>query len=299
MERITTLMTSQRTINDINQALDRLNVTQQQLTTGKRINQPSDDPYGASLAIQLNGDLAGLGAYSRNISDGTAWTQTADASLGNIGNIVQRVRELVVEGANNTNNQSGLTAAAAEVDQLTEAIKQEANSSYDGQHIFSGTTTTTAPYQSGATDTYQGNTGVINRQIGPGATVQVNTDISQLLGNGLASGDGKLLDVLRTVSQDLKTGNTNGLGTDLTSLDKNIDTLSQLQANVGAVENRLQLASSRIQDLQVSQQRVLSNTQDADLAQTSINYSTEQAAFTAALKASATIVQSSLLDFLR
>jgi flagellar hook-associated protein 3 FlgL len=71
-----------------------------------------------------------------------------------------------------------------------------------------------------------------------------------------------------------------------------------MQASVGAVANRLQLASSRILDTQTNTTAALSNVQDADMAATITQYSTEQAAFTAALKASASIVQTSLLDFL-
>lgn len=303
MERITTLMTAAGTVNDLTLAMDRLDATQQRLASGKRINQPSDDPYGASLAIQLNGSISGLGAYSRNVDDGTAWVQASDAALSGINNITQRVRELVVQNANDSYSQSDRNAAADEIDQLTDAIKQAANATDAGQYIFSGTATTTQPYQPGATDTYAGNSGTISREIAPGTTVPINTDISQLLGNGQAANDGKLLDVLRNISSDLRGGTTANATalrtTDLQGLDTNLSTLTQMQANVGATETRLQLASSRIQDLQLSQQSLLSTTQDADMAQTAIDYSTQQASFNAALRASANIVQSSLLDFLK
>ncbi len=300
VERITTLMTAQMTISDLNQAMDRLNATQEELSSGKRINRPSDDPYGTSLALQLQGELAGFTAYSRNIDDGTAWVRAGEAALTNIGNMVQRVRELTVEAANGTNTQSDLNAAANEVDQLIAAIKQEADASYNGQYIFSGTATTTAPYQSGSADAYQGNSSAIQREIGPGTTLQVNVDLSQLLGSGQPAADDRLLDVLRNISQDMKAGNIAALGgADLQGLDANENTLTQMQADLGATADRLQLASSRLQDLQVSRTQILSNVQDADMAQTEIDYSTEQAAFTAALRASANIVQSSLLDFLK
>ena len=74
--------------------------------------------------------------------------------------------------------------------------------------------------------------------------------------------------------------------------------MTTLEANVGSTLNRLELASTRIQDLQMSQTKLLSQTQDADFAQAAIDFSTQQNAYTAALKASANIVQSSLLDFL-
>jgi flagellar hook-associated protein 3 FlgL len=297
--RITTQMTASMTLNDLQQSLNRLDTTQQQLSSGKKINQPSDDPYGTSQAMSLNGQLSSLNDYTNNIADGTAWTQQATTSLGNIDSMVQRVRELVVQASNGTYSQSNLNASASEVNQLIDAIKQEANASYNGQYVFSGTSTGTAPYQTGSTDTYQGGTGSVNRLIGPNTTLSVSTNISSLLGNGQASGDGGLLDTLRTIASDMQSGNTGAIGgADLKNLDSNFGTLTQMEANVGAITNRLTLASTRIEQLQNSDTAALSNVQDADMATVAINFSTEQAAYSAALKAGANIVQSSLLDFL-
>jgi flagellar hook-associated protein 3 FlgL len=297
--RITTQMTASMTLNDLQQSLNRLDTTQQQLSSGKKINQPSDDPYGTSQAMNLNGQLSALNDYTNNITDGTAWTQQATRSLGDIDNMVQRVRALVVQASNGTYTQSDLNASAAEVNQLIDAIKQEANASYNGEYIFSGSSTGTAPYQTGSTDTYQGGTGNVNRLIGPNTTISVNTNISQLLGNGQASADGGLLDTLRTIASDMQSGNTGAIGgSDLKNLDSNFGTLTQMEANVGAISNRLTLASTRVQQLQNSDTAALSNVQDADMATTAINFSTEQAAYSAALRAGANIVQSSLLDFL-
>src|ERR1700760_4374758 len=297
--RITTQMTASMTLNDLQQSLNRLDTTQQQLSSGKKLNQPSDDPYGTSQAMSLNGQLSSLNDYTNNITDGTAWTQQATTSLGDIDSMVQRVRELVVQASNGTYTQSDLNASASEVNQLIDAIKQEANASYNGQYIFSGTSTGTAPYQTGSTDTYQGGTGNVDRLIGPNTTLSINTNISSLLGNGQASGDGGLLDTLRTIASDMQSGNTGAIGgADLKNLDSNFGTLTQMEANVGAITNRLTLASTRIQQLQNSDTAALSNVQDADMATVAINFSTEQAAYSAALKAGANIVQSSLLDFL-
>lgn len=303
MQRITTQMTQQTTLGDLTAALDRLTNTQNELSSGKRIGKPSDDPYGASLSVQLSGELAGLTSYGRNVDDGTAWSQATDTSLQKMNDILQRGRELLVEGGNDTASPQARAAAADEIDQLAEAIKTEANATYSGRYIFAGTATQTQPYQLGATDTYAGNGGTIARQIGPGTSLTINTDISQLLGNGQAAADNKVLNVLRDISQHLRGGtaaDANALrGTDLQRLDSNLDVLSQLEANTGALTNRLSLASARIQDLQVSRTELLSNTEDADMAKTMVDFSTQQAAYSAALRASANIVQSSLLDFLR
>ncbi|HUO72903.1 MAG TPA: flagellar hook-associated protein FlgL [Solirubrobacteraceae bacterium] len=302
MERITTLMTQQRTLDDLSAAFNRLSTAQEQLSSGKRINKPSDDPYGAGQAVLLNGDLAGLTSYLRNVNDGTAWGQASDSAMMDIGNMVQRVRELLVKAGNDSNDPTSRADIAAEIDQLTDAIKQEADTKYGDQYIFAGTANATAPYQTGAVDTYGGNGAAITRQIGPGASVQINTDISQLLGSGQAAADGKLLNTLRDISQHLQGGtaaDANALRTtDLQDLDANLDTLTTLQAGIGSTLNRLELASTRIQDLQTSQTKLLSQTQDADFAKTATDFSTAQNAYNAALRASANIVQSSLLDFL-
>jgi flagellar hook-associated protein 3 FlgL len=223
--------------------------------------------------------------------------------MANISNVLQTVRELLVQSSTGTVNQSDRESIATEVDQLTEAVKQDANTQYAGQYVFSGTETTTVPYPQGAEDTYQGNTGAITRAIGPGVSVNISTNISSLLGNGQGSGDGKLLDTLRTISEHLRGGTTEDIGalgsTDLKSLESSINTLSQLQATAGSVTDQLQTATSRIESLQGSITASLANTEGADIAQTSIAYANEQAAYEAALRAGASIIQESLLQFLQ
>ncbi len=318
MERITTLMTAQTMLGNLNQQLNTLQSTQQELSSGKKINQPSDDPSGMGLSLQLNNELAGLTQYASNVTDGTGWSQASSTALSDINNVVQRVRELVVQSASSTNNASDLSASATEVNQLIDEVKQDANTQYNGQYIFSGASgASLQPYQTGqsASDSYAGGTGPVYREVGPSTSVQVDVDssltsasaaggISSLLGSGQTvagqpGGDGLLLNTLRNIANDMQSANTNALGNaDLTALDSNAGALQQMEATVGATQDRLQLASTRIQDLQDSDTTVLSNTQDADMATAEINYSTQQAAYEAALKAGANIVQESLVNFL-
>jgi flagellar hook-associated protein 3 FlgL len=307
--RITTQMTSQTLLADINQSMDRVSTTELELSTGKRINQPSDDPYGTSLALNLDNQLANLTSYSNNITDGTGWAQAANASLTDITNSVQRIRELTLEAANGTQSSADMQASAAEVNQLIDEIKQDANSQFNGQYIFSGSQTTTQPYPPAApgssTDPYKGDTGNVNRDIAPGTSLAVNAQLSSVLGTGQTTpgspaGDGLLLNTLRNIANDMQSGNTNALSNaDLSQLDTNLNSLNGLSANMGAITDRLSMAASRIQSLQTSDSSALSNTQDADMAKTEIDFSTEQAALQAALQAGAHIVQQSLLNFLQ
>ncbi|MCW3019700.1 MAG: flagellar hook-associated protein 3 [Solirubrobacterales bacterium] len=302
-ERITPAMVTSATLNDLNSSLASLTRTTNELSSGKTILEPSDNPYGASQVIDLQSQLEGLSAYEANAQDGVAWENTASTAMSSISQVAQKVRELLVKGANGTYNQSDLETMALQVEELTQTVKQDANAQYAGQYIFAGTATTTAPYEQGANDEYQGNAETISRTVAPGASVTISTNLSQLLGNGEASEDGKLLDTLRTIAKNMRAGTPeaqNALGTtDLQKLDGNLETLTDLQATAGSATDRLQTALTRNEALQSSITQALSNTDGTNIAAASVAYANEQAAYEAALRAAASIVQESLLNFLQ
>jgi flagellar hook-associated protein 3 FlgL len=302
-ERITPSMVTSQTLTDLNNSLAGLERSTDELSSGRTILEPSDNPYGAARVIDLQSQLEGLTDYESSIQDGVAWENTASSAMSNINELTQRVRELTVEAANGTNNQSDLNTIALEVEQLTESIKQDANTQYAGQYVFSGTATTTPPYEQGANDEFKGNSETVSRAVGPAGTVTISTNLSTLLGNGAAAEDGGLLDTLRTLTQQLRGGtkeDTEALGTtDLTNLDKNLEKLSQLQAVAGSATDQLNAALTRNESVQTSVTEALSSTEDTNIAAVSIQYANEQAAYEAALRAGATIVQESLLNFLQ
>jgi flagellar hook-associated protein 3 FlgL len=301
--RITPGMTARSTLSDLNEDLARVTRLQRKLSSGKEITRPSDDPYGASRALALRGDVEGLQQYQRNVADGTAWLNTCDTALSKVSDVLQRARELLIQSGNDAAGPQARAATANEIDQLIEAVKQEANVRYGGRFVFSGTATDTAPYALGGSDAYAGDAGVVTREIGPQVTVPINADISGLLGEGQTAGDDKLLDTLRDIADHLRGGtpaDADALrGTDLARIDANVDALNGLRADIGARTNRLAIAAARLTGLEESTMRLLSETEDADIAKTLVEYSTQQAAYNAALRAGANIVQSSLLDFLR
>ena len=301
--RITNQMSAQMTLAGIESSLDRLDTTQQELSSGKSINQPSDNPSGTSLALQLNTQLSNLTSYSNNVTDGTGWATAQSSALSDITNAVQRIQELTTEAANGTQTTADMQASAQEVNQLIDEIKQDANTQYNGQYVFSGTASSTQPYASGSNDSYAGNTGQVTRTIGPNTALAVNANLQSVLGTGQTvsgqpAGDGLLLNTLRNVADDTQSSNSSAVNSEMSALTTNLNSLTGLSANVGAIQDRLQMASSRIETMQTSDTQVLSNTQDADMASTEISYSTQQAALTAALQAGASIVQQSLMNFL-
>src|ERR1700729_4357912 len=275
--RITNQMSAQMTLAGIETSLDRLDSTQQELSTGKSINQPSDNPSGTALALGLNTDLSKLTSYSNNVTDGTGWATAQSSALTDITNSVQRIRELTLEASNGTQTTADMQASAQEVNQLIDEIKQDANTQYNGQYVFSGSATSTEPYTSGSNDAYAGNTGQVTRTIGPNTSLPVSANLSGVLGSGQTvsgqpAGDNLLLNSLRNIADDMQSGNSSAVNSDLSSLDTNLNSLNGLSANVGAVQDRLQMAASRIQTLQTSDTQVLTNTQGADIASTEISY---------------------------
>jgi flagellar hook-associated protein 3 FlgL len=296
--RITTGMLQRGVLTDLNRNTNQLSRTQNKLSSGKQITRPSDDPAGASKALTLRESIKGTQQHQRNVQDGTSWADATEAALSSMTDVVQRARELVIEGASEGSSSDAREAIAKEIDQLAAALKEQANTQFAGRYLFSGTATDTAPYGSG--DTYAGNTGSIAREIGTGVSVSINTTADGILGSGQAAGDDKLLDTLLDIRDHLVAGDTASLqGTDIKRLDAGLGNLMTARATNGALTNRLESAASRLDAIEELSTKGLSDVEDVDMAQAMVDFSTQSAAYQAALKAGANIVQSSLMDFLR
>lgn len=326
-ERITPQMVTNTTVNTIDNDLNQLEHTQEQLSTGYRINRPSDDPVGAAITLSLQGQISAYKQYQQNITQSVAMVQTQGASLQQILEVLQSAQELTVEAANGTMSPSDLGDAAQQILQYIGQVKQTADTQYDGNYVFSGSDVDRQPWNPELTDSnpavnpdlYNGNLDSTSAGIGPGTQLQVSADLFDVLGNGTgpagalnnpgasatppttSTATGGLLATLRTIYNDL-TGsppNQADLGNQLTNLQTNQNALLALQANVGATQDRLQMASSRISSLTSSDTIELGNIYDTDLAAATTSFSTEQAGYQAALQSTADIIQTSLLNFLQ
>ena len=295
--RITTGMVQRNILSDLNRVNERLVRTQQKAASQREITRPSDDPYNTSRALALRTSMEGTQQYQRNIEDAQGWQETAEQALSTITEAIHRAHELATQGATDTTDPVARQAIAQEIDQLIESVKQSANTTYRGRYVFSGTTTDVAPY--GATDAYAGSATDIERQIGPNVPITLTVVGSTVLGGGQAAADDKPLHVLRDIADHLRADDGAALRSDLGRLETNLDDLLGTRALNGARQNRLEAAHSRLETIEESTLKQLSQTEDADFAKTMIEFSTQQAAYSAALKAGANIVQNSLMDFLR
>jgi flagellar hook-associated protein 3 FlgL len=304
-------MVQRNMLADLNSVSERLVRTQLKASSGKEISRPSDDPFNASRAMALRQDQAAVTQYQRNVQDARGWQEATEQALSSVTDAVQRARDLVVQGASDTLDRSARTSIAAELEQLAEGVKQNANATYRGAYLFAGADNAAPPYAVGAPagdpnrDTYGGDLagfapglpGIV-REIGPKVTMTINIVGEEVFGSGGA--DGKLLSVLRTAIAHLQADDGPALrATDLGKLDESLDTLLEIRARNGARSNRLESALERLGEVEDAGRQQLSLVEDADIARTLIDLNSQTAAYQAALRSGANIVQSSLMDFLR
>lgn len=176
--------------------------TQQQVSTGERFSVPSEDPSGAVQALNIQREQGLAEQYQKNAERATTRLEIEDANLESAVDILQRVRELAVQGLNDSNTADDRKAIASEINQLNEQLFSLANTrDSNGDYLFSGYANSTQPYET-ILGEYQGDEGQRNFKVGAGVFVETNdagntifeaplvtTDITPAAGN---TGNGEI-----------------------------------------------------------------------------------------------------------
>ena len=188
---INTNLASLNTQRNVATSQSSLATSIQRLSTGLRINSAKDDAAGLAISERMNAQVRGLTVAARNANDGVSLAQTADGSLGKIGDMVQRMRELAVQSSNATNSQTDRDSLQSEVAQLKLEIDRVAqNTNFNGTKLLDGSFTS-AKFQVGAnagesidvnsiTNAQLAGMGVVNR-----ASTQSSTAITTLTATSL------------------------------------------------------------------------------------------------------------------
>lgn len=282
---------------DLRSTWSRLSRYERELSSGKRLLRPSDDPVGVVLSLGLRSELNRINRYLANADDASSWLEITDAALGQAGDVIQRVRELAVT-ASGTVPRSTLEAARAEASQLLDQLVVIGNTQYGDRYIFAGQKTLTPPFALTGDPanpvSYSGDDRPIRREVGAGITIQVNRPGSGALRQAMVA-TATLLQALDTA---IATGGTVPPDV-MRDLDGALDAILQERAQVGADAHRIEATRSRLQDSVYEVTSLLSETEDADMAEVIVRLTSTEAAYRAALEAGARIIQPSLLDFLR
>jgi flagellar hook-associated protein 3 FlgL len=275
----------------------KLAESQQQVSTGKRILKPSDDPVGVSVALGLRRDQAAGDAWGKNIDDSMTWLNTTDGALGQALDVVAQARELAVQGGNGTMSAGARGLIADQIDALRSQFAEIGNTNVGGRYIFGGTATTTPPFDPAAgTANAPLNTGRITREVAQGSVVSVNITADRLQGPGGATPD--LFTTLSDLSASLRSGDTTGIDAALGRLSAHQDNISALRAEGAATTNRLELTQSRYAAQRIATDSQLSSIEDVDRAQAITDLTMRETVYKAALATGARVIQPSLVDFL-
>ena len=299
MIRTTNNQAAVHVLDDLQRVSANLQATQRKLSTGKEINQVEDDPVGAGRAMFLRSQISDVRQYQKNINEALGFQDASESSMSAVQDIMKRAKELVVQAGNGTLDQTGLNNIAAEIKQLVEAARQSMNGTYAGRYLFSGTATLTQPFPSPGL-TYAGDANTMQRVIGQGEQVDLNLRGWEAFSVPPTASGQNVLQLLDKVATDLQAGNRAALGgPDLQGVDAMLDQLSASRAQVGARVNRLETQQTRLKDLELNVEDLLSKTEDADMAKAMVDFSMQQSIYQSALQSGARVLQPSLLDFLR
>lgn len=291
--RVTQNMIADSSLRSMQAGLGRLAAVQEQLTTGRVLNRPSDSPTDTTSAMRIRSSLAQAKQHARNADDAEGRLALIDSTLGTMTNQVQRARELVLQGANASNGPSSRQALATEIDQLRESLLADANTSYLERPVFGGITAGGKAYDE--LGTWAGTDGAINRQVGADVTVRVDLAGPEVFGPDGAS----LFDTLDAASQALLSGDQAGIDSALDALKGHLDQMGSARAVVGARQAQVDRAVLAAGDNELALTTRLSEVENVDLPRALVDLNLQEVAYQAALGATARVTQPSLLDFLR
>lgn len=297
--RVTQSMTNSQLLLSLNRNLKQTNVYMNQLSTGRTINKPSDDPTGITYSLRYRSELAANDQYQENADSAYSFLEYADAQIGQANDIMQRVRELTVEASNGTNPDTSLQSIKDEVEVLREQLMTIGNSTMNGKYIFNGQTTDQKPYSEDTLFTQGTDNRTVEYSVGAGVTIDIGITGNEVFGDPTDTGSNdyvfKIMDDLSTALQN---NDQTAMESILGRIDSRINKMLNARSEVGAKANRVELVQDRLESLGTNLQNLQSKTEDADISEVITNLKTSENVYQASLATGARIIQQSLVDYL-
>lgn len=314
--RITNKLISENVVNILNNNRSRLNELNEQIATGKKVSRPSDNPTGAISILSTNSSMNKIETYKKNIDNASSEIDATDRATLSLIDSLHRAKELTVQAANATSGTSELNSINAEIKQLTEQIKDIANTQFGDKYIFGGLVTETAPFIKAGTDgseiQFVGTRSTANYQreveIGEGIKINLNlagddifgeyyTDNSTIPATIVSSG---IIGTLKELSIELETDppNYENIRSKITDLDTSLTKTLDAQAKVGGILTRLDMTKSKLEDDNITLTKFKSTIEDIDLPQAISDLRFQQTSLEASLSISSKVMQTSLLNYM-
>ena len=257
---VVTNMAAMRAANAARSAQRQAAISMERLSTGKRINRASDDPAGLAIASQMTAQIRGMNQAIRNAGDGIARLQTAESVLGEVTNMMQRIRELAVQSASGTYSDDDRANLQIEAAELSEQINQTLTGTrFNGETLF-------ALSPASAVE--------VKIQTGANAedTVTLTTDAIDLDTVDLSTADGATA-ALDTMDDALKAVGTRraALGASISRLDSVINNLTTNVTNLTDARSRIEDTDYAAETMALAKAQILAQASMAMLAQANQN----------------------------
>ncbi|UOQ48307.1 flagellar hook-associated protein FlgL [Gracilibacillus caseinilyticus] len=297
--RVTQSMLSNNMLRNLSSSYQSLGKYMDQLSTGKKINRPSDDPVVAMKGMDYRTQVNQIEQFERNIGEVHNWMDNSDSALSEVQNGLERLRELAVQASNGTYEEGQRANIAEEVEQLKEHLLEVANTKVNNKYIFSGTATTgnggKEPYQLDGDGSFVNpiNNDDVTIEVSSGTKIRVNVEPDSVFTEDLFQDLTDFADMLKDENASEK-----DISQFITEIDGHIDNNVNARADLGARQNRIDLIENRVSAQLVTAQDMMSENEDADMEQVIMNLTSQEAVHRAALSAGSRVIQPTLLDFL-
>lgn len=283
-------------LTSIQESRQNMDIADQQLSTGFKVNQLSDNPAAAATFVENRSQSSQDDQFLQNIGTLQTRFQTADSTLSNVVTLLTRAISIGTEGANGTLSAADRQAIAGEVQGLTSQLLGLANTSSQGVYIFAGTAVGTQPFTLNTTTntvTYNGNTNVTKVQLSNGTFINGNLPGSQLFQNA----SGNAFTALQDLYNSLNSGNN--IGAAVTELSSALSQVDTQRVFYGNALNQINLSQTFLNQDKLNLSSQENTLVGADLAQAASNFSQAQTANQAALQAASRALNlPTILDYI-
>ncbi|MHA6258385.1 flagellar hook-associated protein FlgL [Sporosarcina sp. CAU 1771] len=316
--RVTQSMLSNNMLRNLSSSYTKMGKLQEQITTGKKVNRPSDDPVVAMKGMGYRMTVDKIAQYQKNLGEVNNWLDSSDDALDGAGQALLRIQELTTDAANDTKTHDDRMKIVEEIKQIREQIRDMGNTKVGDKYLFSGTKTSSPLFGkdpvtgvvnsiAGASlavptlppnpavptgSAVDGFEAVVAIEVFDGIELQVNTN-----GYKLFSELDEMMGELITSIESNAGGEA--IGAHLTSISTSQDAVLTARANIGARQNRVEMMEHRLGQQEGSAKKQMSENEYIDYEKAITDMITEEAIHRAALSVGARIIQPSLVDFLR
>jgi flagellar hook-associated protein 3 FlgL len=295
--RVTNSMMVRNMLDHLKNNMGDLNDLNEQLSSGKLFQRPSDAPIKVADSMNYKSQLNRNSQFQRNLNQTENWLNTTESALKSGTEVVQRARELTIYAANDSMTSDDRKMVAKEMKQLRDELIDISNAKLGDSYIFSGQKTGEKPFEvvdNGIGDyvQYNGDTSSVERRLNENVEMDVNLNGHEVFKDEIEN--------LNKIYDDLVSGKTGEeIGNNLSEMDESINKYAELRSEVGGKLQRTGNIIDRLSANEVHLRSLKSKNEDADLAEVITELKMEETVYRASLASGSRIMQQSLVDFIR